>query len=364
MSQAEKFIEQLERLETRLDEINTLLSDPKVLSDPSQLKKFGKERSEVDELVGKLRLFKASVERKAEAEQMLAEETDEEMRELAETDLTEANELIESLSNDIETLLFPADPNDNKNVIVEIRAGTGGEEAALFAGSLFRMYTKFAESQGWDVETMHINETGIGGIKEVVFNLIGRSVYGRMKYESGVHRVQRVPETEASGRVHTSAATVAVLPEAEEVDLEIREADLRVDVYRASGPGGQGVNTTDSAVRITHVPTNVVVTCQDERSQLKNKAKAMKILRSRLLDEQIQKVESERRTQRRSQVSSGDRSAKIRTYNFPQGRVTDHRSKLTLYKLGEVLEGDLREMIDGMVSLAAQERLEEASSEA
>jgi peptide chain release factor 1 len=281
---------------------------------------------------------------------------------MAEAEAAESESVRDALEKEIAELLFPADPNDTKDAIMEIRAGTGGEEAALFAAELFRMYSRYAEGRGWGVNVLATHETGIGGIKEVVFGVSGRGAYGRMKYESGVHRVQRVPETEASGRIHTSAATVAVLPEAEEVDLEIHEKDLRVDVYRSSGPGGQGVNTTDSAVRITYVPTGLVVTCQDERSQIKNRAKAMKILRSRLLDEKIREHEEATRTARRSQVSTGDRSAKIRTYNFPQGRVTDHRINLTLYRLQGILEGDLDEVLDALIAAVSEERMEAAET--
>ena len=362
MNQSERFLDHLTRLEDRLDEINRELGDPAVLSDPAQLKRLGKERAEVEEIVNRLRIYKSLSERMKEAEEILRSNADTEMRELAEAEVAECKPLLEASEREINELLFPADPNDTKDVIVEIRAGTGGEEAALFAGELFRMYSRYAERKGWKLEVLSSNETGIGGLKEIIFSLSGKGVYGRMKYESGVHRVQRVPETEASGRIHTSAATVAVLPEAEDVDVEIHEKDLRVDVYRSSGPGGQGVNTTDSAVRITHQPTGLVVTCQDERSQIKNKAKAMKILRSRLLDARIREQEEQMRTTRRSQVSTGDRSAKIRTYNFPQGRVTDHRINFTLHRLHEVLEGDLDEVIGALVAAAAEERLEQAEA--
>ena len=357
-----KFLEQLPKLADRLDQINTDMSDPAVLSDQASLKRLGRERAEVEEILTKLKEYEAAVNKVSEAEEILSSD-DAELAELAEAELEAGRAEVEQLEPQVQELLFPADPNDGKNVIVEIRAGTGGEEAALFAGQLFRMYTRFAERNRWDLEVMNLNETALGGTKEIVFSLSGKRVYGRMKYESGVHRVQRVPETEASGRIHTSAATVAVLPEADDVDIEVQESDLRIDVYRSSGPGGQGVNTTDSAVRITHNPTGLVVTCQDERSQIKNKAKAMKILRSRLLDEEIRRQEEERRSERRSQVSSGDRSAKIRTYNFPQGRVTDHRIKLTLHRLAQVMEGDLDEVVDALASESAKERLE-ASSEA
>jgi len=363
MSNAAKFLDQLSRLETKLEDLNNQLSDPKVLGDPESLKRVGKERAGVDDLVVKLRRFDGLYRRSAEAREIIDAGDDEELAELAQADLEDAERVLEILEPQIEELLFPADPHDAKDVIVEIRAGTGGDEAALFAAELFRMYSKFAERMEWDLEVLSGHETGIGGLKEIVFNLSGNRVYGRMKYESGVHRVQRVPETEASGRIHTSAASVAVLPEAEDVDVAINDSELRIDVYRSSGPGGQGVNTTDSAVRITHLPTNTVVTCQDERSQIKNKAKALKILRSRLLDVKMREQEDARRASRRSQVSTGDRSAKIRTYNFPQGRVTDHRIKLTLHRLAEILEGDLTEMTDALIEAATKERLEAGSAE-
>jgi peptide chain release factor 1 len=316
----------------------------------------------VDSLVRKLREYRATAERVDQARHLIEAETDEEMRELARVDLQECEPRIEALEQEISAILFPADPNDTKDVILEIRAGAGGEEAALFASELYRMYTRYGERQGWDVEILSSNQTGIGGLKEVILSMSGRGVYGRMKFESGVHRVQRVPETESSGRIHTSAATVAVLPEAEEVDVDIKEKDLRVDVYRSSGPGGQGVNTTDSAVRITHFPTGLVVTCQDERSQIKNKARALKILRSRLLDAKIHEQEEAMRTTRRSQVSTGDRSAKIRTYNFPQSRVTDHRINFSIHRLHEMLDGDIDELVDALLTAASEERMEEVES--
>ncbi len=362
MNQNDRFLDHLSQLDRRLDEINHELTDPRVLGSPASLKRLGKERAEVQEIVSELRKYESLRNRLDEAREILDTAGDPEMRELAEAEVEECEPGLEPLRRRITELLFPADPNDSKDVIVEIRAGTGGDEAALFAGELYRMYTRYAERQGWGSEVLNSSETGIGGLKEVIFNLSGRGVYGRMKYESGVHRVQRVPETEASGRIHTSAATVAVLPEAEDVDVEVNEKDLRVDVYRSSGPGGQGVNTTDSAVRITHLPTGLVVTCQDERSQIKNKAKAMKILRSRLLDARIREQEEAMRTSRRTQVSTGDRSAKIRTYNFPQGRVTDHRINFTAHRLHEILEGDLDELTEALVAAAAEERLEEAEA--
>lgn len=358
---AEKFLAQLEKLETRLTALDEELSRPENAGNPQALKRLGKERSEVEQILVVLREYSRTWKQLREAKVVLSS-GDEELAELAQDDLDQAEAKLEALEPKVQEMLFPADPNDTKDVIVEIRAGTGGDEAALFAYELLRMYQKYAERRGWTFELLTLNETALGGLKEATFNLSGQRVYGRMKYESGVHRVQRVPETETQGRVHTSAATVVVLPEAEDVDVNVSESDLRVDVYRSSGPGGQGVNTTDSAVRITHLPTNLVVTCQDERSQIKNKAKAMKILRARLLDEEIRKQDEARRTSRRSQVSSGDRSAKIRTYNFPQGRVTDHRVKLTLHRLGEIMEGDLDEVMDALADEAAKDRLEEAAA--
>ena len=362
MKQRERLLSHRDQLEARLTELDQKLMDPEVLGRPPELRKLGKERSEVDALVRKLREYQGACQRIDEAEALIADQTDEELRALAKADVDTYEPRVASLEKEISDLLFPADPNDTKDVIMEIRAGTGGDEAALFAGELYRMYTRYAERQGWDVEVLSTNETGIGGLKEAIVSLSGHSVYGRMKFESGVHRVQRVPETEASGRIHTSAATVAVLPEAEDVDVEIKDKDLRVDVYRSSGPGGQGVNTTDSAVRITHAPSGLVVTCQDERSQIKNKAKALKILRSRLLDLKIREQEEAMRATRRSQVSTGDRSAKIRTYNFPQSRVTDHRINFSLHRLQEILDGDLDELVDALVNAASEERMEEVES--
>jgi peptide chain release factor 1 len=362
MSHAQRFLEHLDDLEKRLAALDARLSDPEVLANPAQLRKAGKERAEVEEIVIKLRRYKAMEARLAEAREILAASADRDMSELAAAEIAECEAALPGLEREITELLFPADPNDSKDVIMEIRAGTGGEEAALFAGELYRAYSRFAERRGWQMEVLSTSETGIGGLKEVVLSLSGRGAYGLMKYESGVHRVQRVPATEGSGRIHTSAATVAVLPEAEDVDVDIQEKDLRVDVYRSSGPGGQGVNTTDSAVRITHLPTNLVVTCQDGRSQIKNRAQAMKILRSRLLDHKIREQEEARRTSRRSQVSTGDRSAKIRTYNFPQGRVTDHRINFSLYRLPDVMEGDFEELLEALHAAAVEERLQEAEA--
>jgi len=294
----------------------------------------------------------------AGAKQMLSEGgLDEELRELAKAELADLEEKIEVLSRELQVLLLPKDPNDDKNVILEVRAGTGGEEAALFGADLLRMYTRYAERYGWQAEAIEINDTGIGGVKEAVVLIKGKGAYSRLKFESGAHRVQRVPETESSGRVHTSAATVAVLPEVDDVEIEITQADVRVDVYRASGNGGQSVNTTDSAVRLTHIPTGLVVTCQDEKSQIKNKDKAFRVLKSRLYDLKMQEQNKEISAQRKSQVGTGDRSERIRTYNFPQGRVSDHRIGLTVYKLDYFLDGDLDEIIDGLIASDRAEKL-------
>jgi peptide chain release factor 1 len=349
--------EALEKYREKVSGLDGRMSDPAVLANPSDIRKIGKERSEAAEVLGALEELVRVRTQVDEARDILDSSKDADLTEMARAELADLEPRLAALTAKADELLFPRDPNDAKNVIVEIRAGTGGDEAALFASELFRMYSRYAERKGWTMEVLNTSDTGIGGLKEVIFSLDGRSVYGRLKYESGVHRVQRVPKTEASGRIHTSAVTMAVLPEAEDVDFKIDEKDLRVDVYRSSGPGGQGVNTTDSAVRITHIPTGTVVTCQDGRSQLKNKAKAMTILRSRLLDVKIQEQEKVMAAQRKSQVSSGDRSAKIRTYNFPQGRMTDHRIGLTLYRLQDIMEGDLDEVIDALVTADVEKRL-------
>ena len=339
--------EKLSHLIKRHEEVAVELSSGGLSSD--EFTKLSKEYAELDGVVGKAKTFLDAVTGMANAKEMM-EEDDAEMKALAEEEYYELKETVEGLEQEIKFLLIPKDEADTKNAILEIRAGTGGDEAALFASDLYRMYQRYADIRGWKFESMSFSDTGIGGIKEASATISGTDVFARLKFESGVHRVQRVPETETSGRIHTSAATVAVLPEAEEVDVQIEEKDLRIDVFRASGPGGQSVNTTDSAVRITHIPTGIVVQQQDEKSQHKNKAKALKVLRSRIYEEERLRQMNERSEHRKSQVGSGDRSERIRTYNFPQGRVTDHRINLTLYKLDKILEGEgLEEMIDALV---------------
>ncbi len=352
----------LTRAEARFLELTEALSDPAVLGSPAELKKTAKERSAMEPLITAAREYRSVLTQVADDE-VIARSGDAELAALAEAALPELRTRRDELEAKVRTLLLPRDPNDDKSVILEVRAGTGGEEAALFAGEVFRMYQKYAEKHGWKVEILSAAPAERGGMREVVAAIEGDGAYSRLKWESGVHRVQRVPETEAQGRIHTSAATVAVLPEAEDVDVEIKDEDITVDVYRSSGKGGQGVNTTDSAVRIHHHPTGLIVTCQDERSQIKNKAKALKVLRARLLDIKIQKEAEDRARTRKAQVSTGDRSAKIRTYNFPQGRVTDHRIGMTLYRIDEVLQGGIDELIDGMIAADAAERLREAGEE-
>ena len=325
------------------------MSDPDIIANQPVWQKYIKEMGEIEPIVKKYTEYKKAKQDLAEAKEML-EDGDEEMRELAKMEIGDLEETISNAEDEPKVLLLPKDPNDEKNVILEIRAGTGGEEAALFGADLLRMYTRYAERNRWKTELMDMSETGIGGVKEAVMLIKGKGAYSRLKFESGAHRVQRVPETESSGRVHTSAATVAVLPEVDDVEVDLDPNDVRVDVYRASGNGGQCVNTTDSAVRLTHEPTGLVVTCQDEKSQIKNKDKAFKVLKARLYDLEMQKQQDEIAGQRKSQVGSGDRSERIRTYNFPQGRVSDHRIGLTLYKLDSFLDGDLDEIIDGLIT--------------
>ena len=341
--------DKLDFITEKYDELSRKVSDPDVINNQPVWQKYIKEMGEMEPIVKKYKEYKKAKSDLAEAREML-EDGDEEMRELAKMEIGDLEESIERAEGELKVLLLPKDPNDEKNVILEIRAGTGGEEAALFGADLLRMYTRYAERNRWKTELIDISETGIGGVKEAVMLIKGKGAYSRLKFESGAHRVQRVPETESSGRVHTSAATVAVLPEVDDVEIDLDPNDVRVDVYRASGNGGQCVNTTDSAVRLTHEPTGLVVTCQDEKSQIKNKDKAFKVLKARLYDLEMQKQQDEIAGQRKSQVGSGDRSERIRTYNFPQGRVSDHRIGLTLYKLDTFLDGDLDEIIDGLIT--------------
>ena len=342
--------DKLEDLLIRLEEILSELNEPGVANDPARFQKLMKEQSELQPIVDAYKEYKDCQQTVEESLSMLDEESDEEMREMLKEELAEAKKRIEELEHELKILLLPKDPNDSKNVIVEIRAGAGGDEAALFAAEIYRMYVKYAETQRWKTEMLSLNENGIGGFKEVTFMINGNGAYSRLKYESGVHRVQRVPETESGGRSHTSTITVAIMPEAEEIDFELDMNDCKFDVFRASGNGGQCVNTTDSAVRLTHIPTGIVISCQDEKSQLKNRDKAIKVLRSRLYDLELQKRHDAEAEARRSQVGTGDRSEKIRTYNFPQGRVTDHRIKLTLHRLDSILNGDLSEVIDSLIA--------------
>lgn len=342
--------DKLEDLLVRLEEILSELNEPGVANDPARFQKLMKEQSELQPIVDAYKEYKACQQTVEESLMMLDEESDEEMREMLKEELADAKNRIEELETELKILLLPKDPNDSKNVIVEIRAGAGGDEAALFAAEIYRMYVKYAESRRWKTELMSLNENGIGGFKEVTFMINGAGAYSRLKYESGVHRVQRVPETESGGRIHTSTITVAIMPEAEEIDFQLDLNDCKFDVFRASGNGGQCVNTTDSAVRLTHIPTGIVISCQDEKSQLKNRDKALRVLRSRLYDMELQKRHDEEAEARRSQVGTGDRSEKIRTYNFPQGRVTDHRIKLTLHRLDTILNGDLDEIIDSLIA--------------
>ena len=342
--------DKLEDLLVRLEEILSELNEPGVANDPARFQKLMKEQSELQPIVDAYKEYKACQQTVEESLMMLDEESDEEMREMLKEELSDAKSRIEELETELKILLLPKDPNDSKNVIVEIRAGAGGDEAALFAAEIYRMYVKYAESRRWKTELMSLNENGIGGFKEVTFMINGAGAYSRLKYESGVHRVQRVPETESGGRIHTSTITVAIMPEAEEIDFQLDLNDCKFDVFRASGNGGQCVNTTDSAVRLTHIPTGIVISCQDEKSQLKNRDKALRVLRSRLYDMELQKRHDEEAEARRSQVGTGDRSEKIRTYNVPQGRVTDHRIKLTLHRLDAILNGDLDEIIDSLIA--------------
>ena len=342
--------DKLEDLLIRLEEVLSELNEPGVANDSARFQRLMKEQSDLQPIVDAYKEYRRCQDTVEESLMMLEDESDEDMRELLKEELSDAKKRIEELEKEMKILLLPKDPNDSKNVIVEIRAGAGGDEAALFAAEIYRMYAKYSESQRWKTEMMSLNENGIGGFKEVTFMINGNGAYSRLKYESGVHRVQRVPETESGGRIHTSTITVAIMPEAEEIDFELDMNDCKFDVFRASGNGGQCVNTTDSAVRLTHIPTGIVISCQDEKSQLKNRDKAIKVLRSRLYDLELQKRHDAEAEARRSQVGTGDRSEKIRTYNFPQGRVTDHRIKLTLHRLDSIMEGDLEEVIDSLIA--------------
>ncbi len=339
--------DKLNEIEKRYQKIEEMLSDPKIISNQQEFQKLMKERAGILNLVGSYRKYR-TIKNQINDTKELLNEGDEEIRTMAKAELDNLTQQIEQIECELKVFLLPTDPNDEKNIILEIRAGTGGDEAALFAGDLYRMYTMYAETKRWKIEALTSSPTGLGGFKEIISMISGEKVYSNLKYESGVHRVQRVPQTETSGRIHTSAVTVAVLPEAEDLDVKLEEKDIRVDVYRSSGPGGQSVNTTDSAVRVTHIPTNLVVTCQDEKSQHKNKAKALKILKARLKDKMEQEQADERAATRKGMVGSGDRSERIRTYNFPQGRLTDHRINLTLYRLESILEGQLDEVIDSL----------------
>ncbi|MBO6620573.1 MAG: peptide chain release factor 1 [Balneola sp.] len=340
--------EKLKQIKSRFEEVNAAMSDPSVFDDPDKYTELTKERSDLEELVQDYDSWKDLHDRQEGNKELIEMDEDAEITEMAKDENKEIKEQLAKLEDDIKMKLVPKDPEDSKNAIIEVRAGTGGDEAAIFAGDLFDMYRRYADSQNWKMSLMSITESDKGGYKEIVFSLEGNEVFGKMKYESGVHRVQRVPATESQGRVHTSAATVAVLPEVEEVDVDINTADLRIDTFRASGAGGQHVNKTDSAIRITHEPTGIVVECQEERSQHQNKEKAMTMLRSKMYDIELEKKEKARAAERKSQVSTGDRSAKIRTYNFPQGRFTDHRINLTLYNLDNIMKGDLHEAIDAL----------------
>ncbi|MBR3309652.1 MAG: peptide chain release factor 1 [Lachnospiraceae bacterium] len=342
--------DKLESIETRYEEVLDLLGKPETASDQNQFRKLMKEQSDLTPIVETYRKYRNAKQTIADSLDLLETESDEDLKELAKEELAEAKKDVEELEDELKILLLPKDENDDKNVVMEIRAGAGGDEAALFAAELYRMYCRYAERNGWKTDLVSLNEMGLGGMKEVVFMVNGQGAYSKLKYESGVHRVQRVPVTESGGRIHTSTATVAVMPEAEDVDIEIDMNDCKFDVFRASGNGGQCVNTTDSAVRLTHIPTGIVISCQDEKSQLKNKDKALKVLKSRLYDLELQKKQAAEAAERRSQVGTGDRSEKIKTYNFPQGRVTDHRIGFTSYRLDSILDGDIFELVDNCIA--------------
>ncbi|AIY06375.1 peptide chain release factor 1 [Planococcus sp. PAMC 21323] len=355
--------DRLQSVEDRYDRLNELLSDPDIVSDTNKLRDYSKEQSDLQETVESYREYKDLTTQLAEAKAMFDEKMDADMREMVKEEVNELDQQVSVVEERLHKLLIPKDPNDDKNVIMEIRGAAGGDEAALFAGDLYRMYTRFAESNGWKVQVMDSNPTGLGGFKEIVFMITGKGAYSKMKYENGAHRVQRVPETESGGRIHTSTATVACLPEVEEVEVDIHENDIRTDTYASSGAGGQSVNTTMSAVRLTHIPTNTVVTCQDEKSQIKNKASAMKVLRARVYEKFQQEAQAEYDAVRKSAVGTGDRSERIRTYNFPQNRVTDHRIGLTIQKLDQILQGKMDEIIDALIIEEQSARMESLNND-
>lgn len=355
--------DRLQAVEDRYERLNELLSDPEIVKDANKLREYSKEQSDIEKTVMAYREYKEVKEQLTEAKAMLEEKLDAEMREMVKEEIAELEPRLEELEAHIKILLVPKDPNDDKNVIMEIRGAAGGDEAALFAGDLYRMYSRFAESQGWKIEVIDANTTGVGGFKEIIFMINGKGAYSKMKFENGAHRVQRVPETESGGRIHTSTATVACLPEAEEVEVELHDKDIRFDAFASSGAGGQSVNTTMSAVRLTHIPTGIVVSCQDEKSQHKNKDKAMKVLRARVYDKFQQEAQAEYDQVRKSAVGTGDRSERIRTYNFPQNRVTDHRIGLTIQKLDQILQGKLDEIINALIMEDQSQRLESANND-
>ncbi len=342
--------QKLDFIQEKYDELSMKVSDPEIIANQSQWQKLAREMGEMEPIVKKYGEYKKAKEGIEDAKLMLEEESDEELRDLAKAEISELEENIKEYEEELKILLLPKDPNDDKNVILEVRAGVGGEESALFGADLLRMYLRYAERRGWKAEVIDANETDIGGIKEATVMIKGKGAYSRLKFESGTHRVQRVPETESSGRIHTSAATIAVLPEVDDVEVDINPNDIKVDVYRSSGNGGQCVNTTDSAVRMTHIPTGLVVTCQDEKSQIKNRDKAMKVLRSRLYELKLREQQAEVAEDRRSQIGSGDRSERIRTYNFPQGRVSDHRISMTIYKLDSFMDGEIDDILDALIT--------------
>lgn len=354
-------IDKLDGIVERYEFLSEQINDSDIINNQERWRQFMKEHSDLQPIIDKINEYRSNQETIEESFEML-KESDPEIVEMAKEELATAKENLVRIENEIKILLLPKDPNDDKNVFVEIRGGAGGDEAALFSASLYRMYSRYAERMRWKTEIISLNENGVGGFKEVIFMIQGQGAYSKLKYESGVHRVQRVPVTESSGRIHTSTVTVAVLPEVDDVEVEINQNDIRIDVFRSSGNGGQSVNTTDSAVRLTHIPTGIVISCQDEKSQLKNRDKAMKVLRSRLYDLELEKQQSELAADRKSQVGTGDRSEKIRTYNFPQGRVTDHRIKLTLHRIDAILDGDLQELIDSLTTVDQAEKLKNIES--